>query len=176
MPRSINELTDAERALIEKLESVTGLMEEKTGQLRDNGDFDGFAQIYREYAESDEPEAFKRAVFFFWFQFSEPSCFSGLDELPKETNNLVFEKLERLASEGRIDSELRWMLPYYYSVTDWVFDVVYKSSQTLKHVLTHEGDRWYTNVRHEDFINRGRMGKYWASVNPEIGKQYKDKI
>jgi len=171
MPRSINELTDAEMSLIEKLESVTGLMDEKTEQLRDNGVFYGFAQIYREYAESEEPEAFKRAVFFFWFQFSEPSCFSGLHELPKETNDLVFEKLERFAADGNIDSELRWMLPYYYSISDWIFDDVYTSSKTLRRVLTEKEDHLIANVRHEDFVNRGLMGSYWGSANTRTVKR-----
>ena len=175
MSRSINELADAEMVLIEELESVTGLMEEKTEQLKANGVFDGFAQIYREYVRSDEPEANKRAIFIFWFQFSEPSCFSGLYDLPKETNDLVFEKLEKLTLEGKIDSELRWMLPYYYSITDWLFDSFYKSSETMNHVLTHDGDRWFANLRPEDFVNRGLMGRYWSSVNPEIGNQYKEK-
>lgn len=172
MSRSVEELTKSEAELLERLGSVSGLMGEKTAQLKANGVFDGFAQIYREYAASDDPEALKRAIFFFWFQYSEPSCFSGLEDLPKETSDLVFQKLERLAAEENIDSELRWMLPYYYSITDWLFDTVYKSSETLKRILTHDGDRWYENVKREDFVNRGRMGQYWRSVNPKIGFDY----
>lgn len=169
MSRSVEEITKSEAELIERLESVSGLMEEKTEQLKTNGVFEGFAQIYREYAASDDLEAIKRAVFYFWYQYSEPACFSGLGDLPKDTNDAVLRKLESLVADGKIDAELRWMLPFYYSITDWLFDEVYSTSATLKAVLTHSTDRWYHNVERGDFIDRGLMGSYWASMNPQIG-------
>ena len=174
MSRSVEEITKSEAELIERLESVSGLMEVKTEQLKTNGVFDGFAQIYREYAASDDLEATKRAIFYFWYQASEPDCFSGLGDLPKELNELVLEKLGRLVSEGRVDVELKWMLPYYYTITDWLFDSIYSTSKGLKDVLTHHGDRWYFELKPEAFVNRGLMGRYWGSMHPKIGQRLHD--
>lgn len=165
MLRSVEEITKSEAELIERLESVSGLMEEKTKQLIANGVLDGFAKIYREYAASEGLEATKRAVFYFWYQYSEPACFSGLGDLPKETNELVLQKLEQLVSEGGIDAELQWMLPYYYTITDWVFESLYSTSEGLNDVLSHHGERWYFELRPEAFVDRGLMGRYWGSMN-----------
>jgi len=94
---------------------------------------------------------------------SEPPVFSGLADLPKEISDKVFEKLEGLAKAGNVDTELQWMLPYYYSITDWIFDEVYESSPELKRLLTSNLDSWETERRRDKFIGRGLMGNYWSS-------------
>ena len=163
MSEILQDLTRAEAEMIEKLSSVVGTIEEKNDQLQALGVYDGFARIYSEYAAKDDLEATKRAIFYFWYQFSEPPVFSGLSDLPENVNDKVFEKLEEIARSGKIDTELRWMLPYYYSITNWVFDRLYASSSELKHLLTTNGDLWESARRREDFLNRGLMGRYWSS-------------
>lgn len=160
---TLQKVTKAEGELIDTLLSVVGTIEEKNNQLKALGVYDGFARIYREYAASDDLEATKRAIFYFWYQMSEPPVFSGLADLPQDVSGKVFEKLEGLANTGNIDSELRWMLPYYYSITDWLFDELYKSSPALKRLLTNNMDSWETERRRENFLGRGLMGRYWSS-------------
>jgi len=163
MSPSLETLTQTESELIRALNSVVGTIEEKNDQLRELGVYEGFAHIYREYAASDDLEATKRAIFYLWFQMSEPPVFSGLADLPKEISDKVFEKLEGLAKAGNVDTELQWMLPYYYSITDWIFDEVYESSPELKRLLTSNLDSWETERRRDKFIGRGLMGNYWSS-------------
>lgn len=163
MSEVLQEITKKEAELIKTLSSVVGTMEDKNQQLKSLGVYDGFVRIYREYAASDDMEATKRAIFYFWYQASEPPIFSGLADLPKELCDDVFEKLEVLAKTGAVDTELRWMLPYYYSVTDWLFDDIYASSPELKQLLTNNVDLWQTERRRENFHDRGLMGEYWSS-------------
>lgn len=163
MPHFLEDLTQTETELIRTLDSVVGTIEDRNNQLRDLGVYDGFASVYREYAASDDLEATKRAIFYLWFQMSEPPVFSGLADLPKEINDKVFEKLEGLATEENVDTELQWMLPYYYSITDWLFDEIYKCSPELKRLLTNNMELWETERRREMFLGRGLMGHYWSS-------------
>lgn len=173
MSRSIDELTKAEHELIGRLESVVGTIEEKNELLETSGIFAAFDDLYRQYTDNEDLEALKRAIFYFWFQQAEPSFLSGLGELKEETNDKVFAKLDAIAKKGEIDGELAWMLPYYYTITDWLFDDIYKSTGPLKQVLTHNGDRWQFDCDPKAFRNRGLMGRYWSSRNLKASRGIK---
>jgi hypothetical protein len=70
--------------------------------------------------------------------------------------------LEDLATRGELDGELKWMLPFYYSVADWYlipgFDAIERASK--KNV-----DLWQQVCLESSFEDRGQLGKYWMSIS-----------
>jgi hypothetical protein len=166
----IDALDLAERRLISQVDSVTGLMEEKGVQLIENGVYSEYRRIYENYvvlieSENEGLEALKRAIFLKWYELAEPSCFTGLYELPENAARKAFEVLEHRIETAGLDFELHWMLPFYNEIAEWVF-LPYSDLQNLQSYLakaeTNLIDK--ANLKAEDFENRGQMGDYWQSI------------
>ena len=169
---NLEELNSAEQTLLSRVESATGLMEEKHLQLQQNGVHAEYRKIYEAYvemitSETEWLEALKRSVFLLWYEQAEPSCFSGLFELPETAHQKVFNSLERRAEAGDLDLELKWMLPYYDMIAEWVFEQR-KGLQNLQVFLTDNRvdnrELWLQELKAENFVGRGQMGDYWTSI------------
>jgi len=167
---NIDALNLAEQQLSARVEQTTGLIEEKHKQLLQSGVFGEYRKIYEEYvdlieSEVDGLEALKRAIFLHWYQMAEPSCFSGLYELPEKASRNVLEALERMIESEAMDAELRWMLPYYHVVAEWAFSS-YPSLPNLKAFLGKADSDLLQRVdlKVGDFVNRGQMGDCWTSI------------
>jgi len=122
----LDSLNLAERQLLSRVKQIAGLMEEKHEQLQRSGLFGEYGKIYEVYAEligseSQGLEALKRATFLYWYHTTEPPCFSGLYELSENVSRKVLGTLERKIEAGELDSELKWMLPYYNMIAEWAF-------------------------------------------------------
>jgi hypothetical protein len=166
---NIASLNLAEQRLMSQVESVTGLMEEKHEQLQQHGVYAEYIKVYEAYAElisseSEGLEALKRAIFLCWYEF-EPACFSGLFGLPEKINRKVLEAIDQKIRGGELDLELEWMLPWYNMIADWVFSQ-YPDLKHLRSFLANaEPDIWQqSDLKAENFENRGQMGKYWSRV------------
>ena len=167
---SLESLNLAERQLLSRVEQVTGLMEEKHDQLQQSGVFREYGEIYEAYvdlieSESGGLEALKRATFLMWYEQSEPACFSGVFGLSEKANRKVLEALERRTEASRLDFELKWMLPYYNMISDWVFPQG-ADWPHLQSFLAKADFKLYerVGVKAEDFTNRGQMGEYWLGI------------
>src|SRR5688572_489833 len=119
-------LDQAERQILEKVTTASGLMEEKHRKLTEKGVYGEYQAIFEQYVDLIESpveglEALKRAVFLRWYEDAEPSCFSGLDGLSEQATRKIFESLDKRLKSKEIDSELEWMLAYYNEVAEWVF-------------------------------------------------------
>jgi hypothetical protein len=165
----LKELADREVELLSIVESVTGLMEEKDKQLDQLGVYAGYQTVYSLYlALLTDPagslEALKRVVFLCWYSMSEPFMFIGLRDLPSNMPS-VYPHLERDRGSARPDSELSWMLPWYYQISDYAFPNLDKAPH-LASFLASADPQAYLSVppdeRHME--NRGQMGRYWDSV------------
>ncbi len=167
---NLDSLNSAEQQLLSQVERAIGLMEEKHEQFRQSGLFREYEKIYEAYvelidSEGEGLEALKRALFLHWYQMAEPSCFSGLSELPENASRRVFESLERQIESEAIDFELRWMLPYYHMIAEWAFSS-YSDLPNLKALLARDdSELWQkADLNAEDFVSRGQMGNYWRSI------------
>ena len=123
---SLESLNLTERQLLLRVEQVAGLMEEKHEQLQQSGVFKEYGEIHEAYvglieSESEGLEALKRATFLMWYEQVEPACFTGVFGLSEKVNRKVLEALERRSKADGLDFELKWMLPYYNMIADWVF-------------------------------------------------------
>ncbi len=167
---NIDALNLAEQQLLSRVERVTGLMEEKDAQLRQNGVYEEYGKIYEAYvelleSESEGLEALKRAVFLMWYEQAEPSCFSGVSGLSEKARRKMFEALERRIEAGNLDFELKWMLPYYNEIAEWVFPKYTDLPYLQSFLALADSDLLEkARLKAEDFMNRGQMGDYWLSI------------
>ena len=166
---NLDALNLAEQELLSRVESVTGLMEEKHSQLQQSGVYAEYGKIYEAYvqlieSETEGLEALKRSMFLLWYEQAEPSCFSGLFGLSEIANQKVFSYLERRAEAGDLDLELKWMLPYYNMIAEWVFEQR-KGLQNLQRFLADNRELWLQELNAENFVGRGQMGDYWTSIS-----------
>ena len=167
---TLDELNAAERGLVSRIRNISGLIEEKIVRLEENGIFEDYRKVYEAYADLIEPnaeglEALKRSIFLLWFEEAEPPFLSGLDRLSENVSRKIFSDLEHYAESKNLDFEMEWMLPHYYAIAEWVFDVKNKCSPILRTLLTDNHKLWRKELKSENFIDRGRMGTYWASLS-----------
>lgn len=167
---NLNSLNLAEQELLSQMENLTGLMEEKHLQLQQRGVYAEYRKIYQAYvrlieSETEGLEALKRSIFLLWYEQAEPSCFSGLFELPEVENEKVFSCLERRTETKDLDFELKWMLPFYNLIAEWVFEK-HSDKRNLQAFLTTSDSNAFEKLRvkSNDFLERGQMGEYWISI------------
>jgi hypothetical protein len=117
----LQELAKREGALMEHVNSLVGLMEDKERQLAKDGTYAQYAAIHEAYTVLAGPpdlslEALKRAIFLGWYANAEPSCFTGISDLHEGAVSLTHDLLRAAWAEGRIDEEFRAMLGLYWSM------------------------------------------------------------
>ncbi|MCY7375452.1 MAG: hypothetical protein LH472_05720 [Pyrinomonadaceae bacterium] len=167
---NLEALNLAEQKLLSQVGSVTGLMEEKSLQLEQNGTFAEYGKIYEAYvdlieSETEGLEALKRSLFLLWYEQAEPSCFTGVSGLSKTASQKVFSSLERRIETGALDLELQWMLPFYNGITEWVFEPRANLPNLHRFLATVNREIWLQELKGENFLERGQMGYYWTSVS-----------
>lgn len=167
---NLEELNLAEWKLFARVESLNGLMEEKFLQLQREGTFAEYGKIYEAYvalieSEIEGLEALKRAIFLLWYEQAEPACFTGIWGLSESASDKVLTSLEARIEADSIDLELRWMLPYYNSIANWVFERPARLTHLKRFLVAPNKDLWMQELKAENFIDRGHMGIYWVSVS-----------
>jgi hypothetical protein len=167
---NLDALNLAEQQLLSRVERIIGTMEEQHEQFQRSGIFGEYGKIYEAYVELIESEnegleALKRAAFLMWYEQAEPSCFTGIFGLPEDASRKVFETLERRIEVGELDFELKWMLPFYNDIAQWVFSECADLPLLQRFLATANRHLWEeADLKAEDFVNRGQMGDYWRSV------------
>lgn len=160
------ELERKENELCSIVCDIHGTMEHKFEQLRDNGVFDAYRQVHYAYAVEAENdiEFLKRGLFIQWYAMSEPSCFTGINELDNDAEERIIQKVESLILNDKLDNELKWMLKYY-STWDHVFERFINKYKGLRDWIQNESEiDLPDNIDRDDMSRRGQMGKYWNSV------------
>jgi hypothetical protein len=167
---NLDSLNLAEQQLLLRLGQVTGLMEEKHEQLQQKGVFREYVEIYEAYvdlieSESEGLEALKRATFLMWYEQAEPACFSGVFGLSEAVNRRVLVGLERGIEADGLDFELKWMLPYYNMIAEWVFPNDTDLPHLRSFLANADFGLWErVSLKVEEFTDRGQMGEYWLSI------------
>jgi len=136
-----------------------GRMKDLHAACEQMGIYDAWRNIFEQYvilARQGDLEALKRALFLYWYSCSEPNELTGILMLDEGLIIEVLTMVNELAQKGELDTELEWMLPYYYSITDWYIDR-FKGFDELKKISKEpELDT--------SFDNRGQLGNYWKSI------------
>ncbi|GHN00433.1 hypothetical protein WSM22_19220 [Cytophagales bacterium WSM2-2] len=173
---NINELSDNELNIFQQVISLCGTMEEKSKQLKDSGTFDKYREIHNQYlrlintTEDKEEfnEALKRLIFLNWYHMMEPSCFTGLWELDGDTIHESYLHLNDYLKTNKADGELKWMVSYY-SHNDWTILLYSEKEMPELTAFVKSVDRTKSHLPDKDvlaktMIDRGQMGKYFASM------------
>ena len=168
MSAPLDDLADREMALLAHVRAARGLMEDVERTLREDGTFAAYAAVHADYvalADGPEPdlEALKRALFLSWYQITEPSCFTGVDDLDAHAVARSYAALDRVVGEGRVDDELAAMLGWYEGVHCGWHGCAAPTERALLDSLPADA---YKNLgfSREDLERRGQMGDYWISI------------
>jgi len=161
----LEEITRKETELLHRMPKG-GFCEERDEYLKKHDLYKEWQEIFTHYVEiatTGDIEAIKRALFFLWYQCSEPNQLSGINNLDEHLVEKVLLIVDKLAESHELDSELKWMLPYYYSVAEWYFARFQKLNGLLAASVTNK-ELWQTEKPKSTFINRGQLGEYWHSI------------
>jgi len=158
-------LTNKENELLDKVEKVTGLMEEQNVIMEKEGVFDDYKKIFNEYVglHKKDLEALKRCLFLYWHSASEPSCYTGLGEFDNKQVEKVLNTLDKRLSQGITNYELEWMLSYY-SNWDYIFEPFPKFKFILEKIKENNRTEMPDEIDRDEMEKRGQMGKYWNSL------------
>jgi len=160
----IEELTVRENYLEESTPNG-GYFEERDNYLKDNKVYEENKSIFSAYvslAEKGNTEAIKRALFYLWYQCSEPNQLSGNLDLEENEIEKVLFIVNNMAKCHELDLELKFMLPYYYQICEWYFDRFGNLEALLKASNENE-ELWQVEAPKILYANRGKMGEYWES-------------
>jgi hypothetical protein len=165
----LDQLAGREEVLALAVLQAEGTMESTHELLDRSGVYAEYRSILTEYLGllgdlRYSLEALKRIVFLAWYEHAEPSAFSGLWLLPPVMPRIYPFLVRRLFSPHP-DSELVWMLPFYFSVADFAFPSLSKAPG-LASFLASADSQAFLSVppRERHFAGRGQMGSYWQSV------------
>jgi hypothetical protein len=165
---TLADLAAEEDRLLQRIKAVHGLLEDKAARLHAEGILDAYNALYHAHADlitdpSQGDEALKRALFLQWIAIIEPTAFTGIGELDRETQHHVLEAVQRRIAEGCVDELVR-MLRWYDTITEWYFDD-FPDLPVLRSFLQDK----YPDIRfagiftREALPGRGPMGVYWLS-------------
>jgi hypothetical protein len=164
----MDDLTSVEFELEGLVASVAGTIEEKTARLRVEGVFRRYSDVFSAYlglAESPDTniEALKRATFLAWYELNEPPFCSGVSDLPEDARSRVVALIEPRVAQ--LDSEFRWMLAYYFHLTDFAFPDLPAHPNLESLLRTESSEGWLSHRSSLDSMrHRGLMGEYWLSI------------
>ncbi|GAB1267030.1 hypothetical protein NBRC116493_02830 [Aurantivibrio infirmus] len=162
---NIDALTKMEEDLLAKMPQG-GHFNDREKFLDENGIYKKWQKIFEHYSQlalEGNIEALKRAVFFLWYQTCEPAPLSGLKDLNVQAVASTLEHLNKLITSEQIDSELAYMLPYYYQIAEWYIPKEVEADAILSASQISSGEN-SAGLNKSNFVNRGQLGQYWQSL------------
>jgi len=180
-PMRLDEISALEYEWLAKQQSVHGAHDDRDAAYERIGVYEAWREIFREYvtlSREGDPEALKRALFLWWYGYSEPHWLSGILKLDYALGEEVLRRVNELASKGQLDEELKWMLPWYYSICDYYLGS-FEGIDALKQASMQETNRrderwWRLQCGRSSFENRGQMGECWGSVRSSLNQAWAD--
>jgi hypothetical protein len=162
---NIDEITRLEDEWLSKM-SIGGHAKDRDVAYEDMGAYAAWRMIFEEYvvlATQGDLEALKRALFLVWFGQAEPDWLCGIKGLDRKLVEQVLQTAETLVERGELDTELGWMLPWYYHVAPWYLDP-FDDLDALKQVSKERWDSYKELCMESSFEGRGQLGQYWRSL------------
>lgn len=162
----IERLTETEEELLARMPQG-GFFEMRHRYLVENGIYDEWRELFEKYvglALDGDLEALKRALFLAWFEACEPAPLSGLFDLNEQVVVTLLEYLDSKVKRDETDSELKWMLPYYYCIADWYTPKSASVDALVK--FSRQGDEksFMEHLNQKQMVERGLLGSYWCSI------------
>ena len=114
-------------------------------------------------AKEGNIEALKRALFILWYEWSEPNWLSGISGLDEGLVEEVLHMVNAMAKEDRLDNELRWMLPWYYKITEYYLCRA-DGLDDLRRFSEGDPYAYWEGCPKSSFYHRGQLGLYWGST------------
>lgn len=158
---NLEELTDLENIWLSKKSGVSG-----ESAYREMGVYDAWRMIFEQYvflAREGDEEALKRALFLAWYEQAEPDWLTGVKDLDGRLIEEIFHRTNTFAEKDELDTELCWMLPWYYHVAPWYLDP-FDDLEALKRISRGRWDAYRERCAESSFEGRGQLGLYWRSV------------
>jgi len=166
---TIEEITELENEWMNK-KPKRGSLADKDAQCQERGIYEAWRQIFEQYvilAREGELEALKRTLFLYWYSRSEPKELCGIPILDEGLIIEVLGMVNNLAQKDELDTELKWMLTFYYSLTDWYIDRL-EGFYELKEASKGNESLWEQFCPKSSFSNRGQLGIYWKRLQDRI--------
>ena len=164
----IEELTALEDEWLARMRR-RGSSDQKDKHYRQSGVYEAWNGIFEQYValarERGDVEAMKRAIFLVWYRVADPEWITGIMNLDRQAVREIFRIANEAAGSGQLDTELTWMLPYYYSVADWYLPLEFDG---LKKASVRNTRLWMTGCIESSFTNRGQLGQYWESIQANL--------
>ena len=162
---SIQQLANIEFDLYSHVISIGGSMESKEKTIANMGIFEEYKRVHKEYAILSENnlEAAKRGLFLQWYSLSEPSCYTGINDLDEKSKEKVIDVINKIIIENKNDTELDWMINYYAG-WDYLFES-YKIYTAFWCKIENADYKKIPDFNKEDMAKRGQMGIYWNSLS-----------
>ncbi len=177
----LDELSALENEWLAKQASVHGSHGDRDAGYERIGAYEAWREIFREYvmlSRDGDLEALKRALFLYWYEYSEPHWLSGILKLDYALSEELLRRVNELASKGRLDEELRWMLPWYYSICDYYLDgregIDALKQASMQETNMRDPQWWRLQCGRSSFENRGQMGEYWGSACSSLNQPWAD--
>lgn len=161
----VEDIGKEEETLFKKM-PLHGYIEQRDKYLIDHGLYNEWEEIYTKYVNlacQGDLEALKRAIFFAWYQLSEPAWLSGINQLPDDQTKKIVHILENKLKEGFRDCELEFMLPYYMAVCDYYLERFYPLP-SIEEASKRNSANAEAMSRNSNWQLRGQMGKYWNTL------------
>ncbi|HEU4699122.1 MAG TPA: hypothetical protein VFS40_08080 [Gemmatimonadales bacterium] len=146
--------------------------------LEQAGTYAEYASVFGSYVEwlelADAPaaarEALKRATALVWLAGVLPAPATGLAELPEQAVRTVRQRLEAACRRGELDTELEWMLPWYYALDPFAL-VGPEPLPSLEALVTDADATAWRRLAPAPaapaLAHRGLLGRYWATLPRE---------
>jgi hypothetical protein len=182
---TLRELSSWERRIGDVVRSRRGEPDELERELVRLGVYAEYSAVFRSYvqyvqlaSEAEDAqarehglEALKRAVFLAWYSAIVPSIQTGIAELPEFDVRLTLEALDASCRTEPLDSELRFMVPWYVQQAPLAI-LRYPGLSVVRQVAESAGDQGVALTGSpSQFDDRGLMGDYWKAVleqEPEL--------
>lgn len=169
---TLDELTAEEDRLSRIIEGASGQIEDRDHYLEEHGVYDAYAIVYQRYvalALRGDVEALKRAIFLQWYAVAEPYWLSGIPDPANLPMRSMLAVANEQITQGSLDIELQWMLPYYFMILEWYVSANYigpVDEFTILINFSRENQRHPSDLilDADTFRGRGAMGDYWVSI------------
>lgn len=147
-----------------------GTAEARDLALAREGIYADYSAVFGSYAaliseEADGMEALKRATFLAWYDVVEPSFLTGIGDLSESTVRAVLEALDARCRSRPTDAELRFMVPWYVSRSEFAL-LRFPGLDGIAALARRASGDPLARVPRDAaaFEGRGLMGHYWLAA------------
>jgi hypothetical protein len=164
---NVAQLTTVEEQWLIKQRGLAG---DKDSLYEQAGVYAAWRDIFGQYvllAKSGDLEALKRALYLAWAERSMSRLVTGVKDLDEGRITEVFDIADKLARDDQLDTELEWMLPYYYLVERSYLDR-FEGLDALKEASRERPLLYRRRSLDVSFDQRGQMGDYWKAEQAHL--------